>query len=209
MRLSLGPVVAAALVVLVPVAGCGAGSESELGGRAVDERLFRGPDTPPPARPAVDVEPCPEAAAAAPAAGELPDLLLDCVADDGRPVRLRAAVAGTPTVVALWASWCAPCREELPAFQALHADGGDRVRLLGVLTKDPSDAWASTLNETGVRFPSLRDDRGELLSSQRAVGLPLTLFVRADGTVAHRYVGPPLNRAALDDLVAEHLGVSV
>lgn len=164
---------------------------------------------PPAPVPSVQLEPCPGTSAAEQPGGEagLPTLTLPCLGG-GPPVRLDHLPAGTPTVVNLWASWCVPCVEELPALQRAHARLGDRVRFLGVLTKDPSRNWTGTLEATGARYPSVRDDPGTLLAQERGIGLPMTLFVRADGVVAFRYVGKRLDDAHLAALLAEHLGVT-
>ncbi|WP_412540910.1 TlpA disulfide reductase family protein [Longispora sp. K20-0274] len=108
-----------------------------------------------------------------------------------------------PAVVNLWASWCAPCRQELPAFQRLAESG--KVTVLGVVTLDDRGRALDTAKDLGVRFPTLYDSAGRLQKSVGKSLLPVTLFVDAQGRVTHTYTGPALDDAALGTLVKEHL----
>ncbi|MGY0231258.1 TlpA disulfide reductase family protein [Longispora urticae] len=114
-----------------------------------------------------------------------------------------ASTVTGPAVVNLWASWCAPCRQELPAFQRL-ADK-DQVRVLGVVTLDDRARALDTAKDLKITFPMLYDSAGRLQKSVGRSLLPITLFVAADGRVTHTYTGPALDDAALGALVEEHL----
>jgi thiol-disulfide isomerase/thioredoxin len=85
----------------------------------------------PPAAPASPFADCAELTPTAGSTGKLPDLTLPCFTG-GRPVGL-ADLRG-PAVINLWASWCGPCRTELPAMQRLADQAGDRLRVVGVDT---------------------------------------------------------------------------
>ncbi|MFC3503219.1 TlpA family protein disulfide reductase [Micromonospora krabiensis] len=140
------------------------------------------------------------------AADPLPELTLSCFTG-GAPVALRD-VRG-PAVINLWASWCPPCRKELPAFQRLHERASGQLRVVGVNTRDARDSAQSIGEDFGVRFPMLID-QGEAL--QRALNrnaIPLTVFVDGQGRVRHVDTSGALDDAALDTLVREHLGVAV
>ncbi len=119
-----------------------------------------------------------------------------------------AALGGVPTVVNLWAAWCAPCRKEAPAFQRLHVVAGDRVQVLGVLTEDTERDALDAAAHLGIHYPSVVDADGRLLDHSGVRALPVTYFVAASGR-AYRYVGPALSYEALRRLVAQHLGVRV
>ena len=134
----------------------------------------------------------------------LPDLVLPCLGE-GPDVRL-AGLRGRPLVVNLWASWCPPCREELPAFADLAATGA--VDVLGIDVEDDPGAALTLLTEIGVGYPSVRDDASATQAPLRWTGLPMTLLVDADGVVVHEVRGAVPDRAELDALVAEHLGVA-
>lgn len=187
---------AGAAVVVAAVAGCTGGAADPMAGVAR-------PSTPAPALAA-----CAPAgsAAADTVAPRLPDLTLPCLGP-GDPVPLRA-LTGTPTVVNLWASWCRPCLEELPAFVRLQRAAGDRLRVLGVASQDRREAAASYAAEN-VPFASLVDADGELARGLGRRGLPITLFVQANGAVVEVYQGTPLTDATLRRLVRGELGVDV
>ena len=200
---------AAGVVLLATLlAGCSGTSAPP----ASQEPLRRAPQTAP-ARTGPEVaapagtQGCPTTTPTAPVTGGLPELTLGCLTGPGA-VSLTGLSAGTPTVLNVWASWCAPCVEEMPLLEQAHVGYGERVRVLGVLTRDPTDGWADILTETGARYPSVRDDAGAVLAWTGSPGPPVTVFVRADGTVAFRKIGAVRDLAALQALVLEHLGVA-
>jgi thiol-disulfide isomerase/thioredoxin len=116
-----------------------------------------------------------------------------------------AGLRGQPRLVNVWASWCGPCRTELPWLQAVYADGLDVV---GVDAEDRPDSAVGLLEALGVTFPSLSDPGNELA---RAIGVPAkptTLFVSADGELVHTQVGPFASEAEVRRMVERYLGVS-
>ncbi|MEV0805649.1 TlpA disulfide reductase family protein [Micromonospora sp. NPDC050200] len=136
----------------------------------------------------------------------LPELTLSCFTG-GAPVALRD-VRG-PAVVNVWASWCPPCRKELPAFQRLSERTAGKLQVVGVNSRDTRAAAQSIGEDFGIRFPVLFD-QGEAL--QRELGrnaLPLTLLVDAQGRVRHTDATGALDDARLAALVGQHLGVAV
>jgi len=169
------------------------------------------PDAPPPEA-APDVPP-PEAAGAGTAAAgapatpaALPAITLPCFSGGGAPVAL-AGLRG-PAVVNLWASWCGPCRVELPELQRYAERAADRVHVVGVVTEDPApERPASLAIDLGLTFPSLFDPDGRLLAALGRSGLPATLFVDAAGAVRFIHHAQALDEAAVERLVAQHLGV--
>ncbi len=130
---------------------------------------------------------------------ELPSMSLPCFTggEEVSPARLAG-----PAVVNFWADWCLPCIEELPAFQRL-ADKG-QVKVLGVVTKTERQGAISLATELGVTFPTVFDHKGKLRAQLGELGMPLTLFVTADGKVT-RYLGRPLTDQSLAALVTRHL----
>jgi thiol-disulfide isomerase/thioredoxin len=116
---------------------------------------------------------------------------------------------GAPTVVNLWASWCGPCREELPLVQQLADAAGDRLRVVGVASKDGVPQASSFVADAGVTFPSAFDGDGAAMTALGLAGLPYTLFLTADGTIAHVEVGQVESLPEFEQLVAEHLGVQL
>jgi thiol-disulfide isomerase/thioredoxin len=151
--------------------------------------------------------PAPSAATALPGKA-LPAAELECMDGSGTRVPLDRPV-GVPMVVNLWAPWCGPCAEELPAFQRLYADAGDALVVLGVVTKSDPGQTVSAARDLGLRFPNVFDRDEEVLRGLRQRGLPVTVFVGPDGGVRSVYKGGVLTDAALRGLVRTHLGVDV
>lgn len=154
---------------------------------------------------AAGIEDCPETGATAIAAeGGLPAVTLECLGG-GRGV-LLAAVADQPTVINLWASWCEPCRRELPLFEQL---AGSDVQVLGIdFTDDAPDAALELAQRTGVTFPLLTDPTGVLKKDLQVIGLPQTVFVDGQGRIV---ATERKEFRSYDDLalaVKQHLGVS-
>lgn len=90
---------------------------------------------------------------------------------------------GKPLVVNFFASWCAPCVAEMPEFEAVHRDLGDRVGFLGVNLQDQVSAGAELVERTGVTYDIARDPKGELAESLGVVGMPSTFLVSSDGRI--------------------------
>jgi len=153
-------------------------------------------------RAAADLAPCPAGLGA-----ELPDLVLPCLGG-GPDVALRSAPPGRPTLVNVWATWCAPCVDEVPELVDLHARAGNRLAVVGVLTEDPAGNGLEFARQLGVRYPSVVDEQGEL---KRAVSpaVPVTLFLDAQGRVVHTKRGPFADRAEVDGLIRQHLDVEL
>ncbi|MBN1091367.1 TlpA family protein disulfide reductase [Blastococcus sp. TML/M2B] len=156
---------------------------------------------------ATALEPCPEQPDQ-PAAGAatLPPLVFDCLG--GGSLDLGRA-PGVPTLVNLWGSWCAPCRTELPLIQEFATAAGDRVRVLGVISKDGAPQADSLAADLGITFPGAFDGDGELMDELGINALPFTYFLDADGALVHTEVGQVTSVEELRTLVAEHLGVQL
>jgi cytochrome c biogenesis protein CcmG, thiol:disulfide interchange protein DsbE len=136
----------------------------------------------------------------------LPDLTLPCLGG-GRDVHLPG-LAGRPMVVNLWASWCEPCRQELPRLQeyAERADG--LVDVIGVDFMDVRpDAALELARRSGVTFPLVADLDAQLRGPLRLPGMPVTLIVDADGRIARTLPGEIDSVQQLDDEVFAAVGV--
>jgi thiol-disulfide isomerase/thioredoxin len=125
----------------------------------------------------------------------------------GQQVRL-ADLRG-PAVINLWASWCRPCRAELPAFQRLATRTSGSLTVVGVNVRDRRDAAQSLAEDLHLAFPTLYDPEQQTLLKLQRNALPLTLFVDARGRVQHLDVSGALDDTALAELVERHLRVAV
>jgi thiol-disulfide isomerase/thioredoxin len=130
-----------------------------------------------------DLAPCP-----APGAGEGPEALrgitLEC-AGDGSSVDVAKAVAGRTVVLNLWAYWCAPCAQELPAMAEYQRRVGPEVTVLTVHQDENETAALLRLAELGVHLPTLQDGRRRIAAALKVPNvMPATVVLRADGSVA-------------------------
>jgi thiol-disulfide isomerase/thioredoxin len=191
---------AAAVAVLGAAALGGCGSAAATG-------TATGAAAPPSSAPAVHnvLQSCP-VQPDRPASGgrTLPRLRFSC--PGGGTLDLGRA-PGVPTVVNLWGSWCGPCRDELPILQRLADAAGDRVHVVGVISKDGLPQAESFAADAGVSFPSAFDGQGDLMAGVGINVLPYTYFLDADGAVVYTQVGPVASIGRLKALVAEHLKV--
>ena len=151
-----------------------------------------------PLRAAAGLEPCP-APNGAPATGPLAGVTVPCLGAPGT-VDLGAALAGRPALLNVWASWCAPCRAELPAL-AEYAARADAVPVVGVDVQDDPRSALALLRELGVTLPSVTDPDGALRGALTVPpALPISYVVRADGSVAR--VDPPTPFTSADEVAA-------
>jgi len=183
-------------LVLAASAACTSGSP----GSRSDE-----PASPFAACDALTVAPTPAPDSSAAAAADLPDLQLPCFTG-GRQVRLTELRG--PAVINLWASWCDPCRAELPAMQRLADATAGRLHVIGVDSYDSRDAAASFATDQRVTLPTLFDRDMRLMSALGRPAVPVTVFLDAAGR-RHVYDQVPPDDAQLAALVGAHTGVTV
>ena len=146
-----------------------------------------------------DLPPCP-----APSAGPGPDVLRDVTvecATDGASVDVARAVGGRTVVLNLWAYWCGPCADELPAMAEYQRRMGSRVTVLTVHQDENETAALLRLAELGVRLPTLQDGRRLVAAALEVPNvMPATVVLRSDGTVAEIL---PRAFASADEIAAE------
>lgn len=115
--------------------------------------------------------------------------------------RQLADLRGYPVVVNKWASWCGPCRLEMPWFQRLSARLGERIAFLGVDSDDSSAAAEDFLREFPLPYPSFSDPDEEIAEAMEAtIGFPATAFYDSSGELAYVRQGQYAN---IDDLTAD------
>ena len=130
----------------------------------------------------------------------LADLDLPCLTA-GTPVN-PGRLSGRPVVLNLWATWCLPCRKEMPMLQQTQAREQGKVQFLGVDTKDRPDWAAEFLPLVKVTYPQVVDTDGRLLAAVRSPGLPVTIVLDREGRVIGQQVGG-ISQQRLDELIAQ------
>jgi thiol-disulfide isomerase/thioredoxin len=130
-----------------------------------------------------DLTPCP-----APGPGAGPQALrgveLECVGD-GSTVDVARTIDGRVTVLNLWAYWCVPCADELPAMADYQKKMGAAVTVLTVHQDENETAALDRLAELGVHLPTLQDGKRLVAAALRVPNvMPATVVLRSDGTVA-------------------------
>ena len=144
---------------------------------ADDAQALAGP------RAKADLPPCP-APAPGPGPAALADVTVECAAD-GTRVDVGRAVAGRNVVLNLWAYWCGPCADELPAMAEYQRRMGAQVTVLTVHQDENETAALARLSELGVRLPTLQDGRRLVAAALQVPNvMPATVVLRSDGTVA-------------------------
>ncbi len=111
-----------------------------------------------------------------------------------------------PLVLNFWASWCVPCRKEMPAIEAVARRLGASVSFVGVDTNDTRSTASSFAAQTGVTYPLGFDSSATVASSYGVYGLPTTFFVSRDGRLLGRQVGA-MTASRLEALIAQVLDV--
>ena len=103
-----------------------------------------------------------------------------------------ADLAGRVVVLNNWASWCAPCRAEVPVLVDAARQRGGEVAFVGLNVSDEQAAAQAFVTETGMDYPSIVDPNGALLATIPGVpakSLPSTIVIDPQGRVAARVIG--------------------
>ncbi|MCH8195547.1 MAG: TlpA family protein disulfide reductase [Chloroflexi bacterium] len=115
---------------------------------------------------------------------------------DGGTVVL-SDLRGKPIFLNFWATWCGPCRFEMPEIQAMHERLGDELVVLAVDKQESSGDVVNFFEELGLTFDAVIDDGNKVSAKYRLFGLPSTYIIDAEGVVQAVKVGPFANQ---DDL---------
>jgi cytochrome c biogenesis protein CcmG, thiol:disulfide interchange protein DsbE len=117
-----------------------------------------------------------------------------------------AELIGQPLVVNFFASWCPPCRAEMPDFEEVHAAVGDEVRFLGLALQDTAGAAQALVDATGVSYEWAFDPDGAIFAGFRGFSMPTTVYISADGEIVGRDNGA-IAISTLRDRIEELFGV--
>ena len=112
-----------------------------------------------------------------------------------------ASLRGHPVVVNMWASWCGPCRAELPFLQREAVQRGADVAFFGVNQDDSHDNATALAKQFPMPYPSVEDPHSELAGRFKTKGLPVTVFYDKRGRLVTIHQGVFPSRAALSQAI--------
>ena len=123
--------------------------------------------------------------------------------NEGRNTTLKEFVSekNQPLVVNFWATWCAPCLEELPMFESVHNRIGHEVTFLGINVSDSPTKANEMIADAGISYQMGRDPEGNFLVGLGIVGLPATVFIDSEGTIVDVHMGQ-ISDADLDKKIS-------
>lgn len=135
-----------------------------------------------------------------------PDFLLE--KPEGGTLRL-SVLQGKPVLVNFWATWCPPCRAEMPELVAAYGRHQDQgLVIVGINLQEPDDMVLNFAGEFGIRFPLVIDREGELADVWRLggpiQGIPTSYFIDETGVIRDFFYGP-LNEKTLEERLAKIL----
>lgn len=109
---------------------------------------------------------------------------------EGREIGL-VDLRGKVVVLSFWASWCVPCRTEMPYFERTyraHKAGG--VEFIGLALQDDVESARAFLHELGITYPNGIDERNQVALRYQVTGLPTTVFIDPAGLISRKWAGP-------------------
>lgn len=108
---------------------------------------------------------------------------------DGEMLRLSDWRGDKAVIVNFWATWCPPCREEMPDFERLRRERGHEVEIVAVNVYEPPEKVAEFYEEFGLTFPAALDRNGEVSRRYLVRPMPTSFFIDRAGVIRARYFG--------------------
>lgn len=122
---------------------------------------------------------------------------------NGENIRL-SDLRGQPVLLNIWATWCPPCRAEMPAMQAVYEayqQDGFIILAVNATNQDDRQAVLSFVQEYGLTFPVLFDDSGSVAQTYLSKALPTSFFIDQNGIIQEVVVGGPMSQAILHERI--------
>lgn len=114
-----------------------------------------------------------------------PDFELKTLAGD--TVKL-SDLKGKKVMLNFWATWCPPCKAEMPAMEEFHKEAGDEVVILAV-NIDPHLDVKAFIDENGITFPIPLDEEDKVNETYQVLSIPTTYFIDTKGNIGNKYIG--------------------
>ena len=132
--------------------------------------------------------------------------LLKCL--DGKSTVDIGQIKG-PVLVNVWGSWCGPCKDEMPIFVDFYSKYKEKVSLIGISVEEADEQNARDFVKLyGMSWPNLNDPDGSTRGTL-GMGVPITLFIDAQGRVAFRKIGVVTTIEELERDTQKYLGVQL
>jgi peroxiredoxin len=134
-----------------------------------------------------------------------PDFTLDLLTGE---MMTLSEQTGKVVIINLWASWCPPCRAEMPALQEVYLENRERgleVMAVNTTFQDQESTAVSFVQEFGLTFPILMDRSGDVSRQYLLRAMPSTFFVDREGVIRKVIIGGPMSEATLQTAVEELL----
>ena len=133
-------------------------------------------------------------------------IVLDCL--DGTDGASINGIKG-PAIINVWGSWCGPCKEEMPILRSFYEKAQDNLALIGVDVEEASiEDGRKFVKNNGITWPNLYDADGES-RAYFGMGVPVTWFIAADGSVAYKHIGVIKSEKELISMTSKYLGVKL
>ncbi len=114
-----------------------------------------------------------------------------------------------PALVNVWGSWCDPCKQEMPIFVDFYARHGQSVSLIGIDVEESDiEDGRAFVKQYGMKWPNLYDAQG-ITRATLGMGVPITLFIDAQGEIVYRKIGVVATIEELERDTEKHLGVKL
>ena len=124
---------------------------------------------------------------------------------DGTSITL-SELQGKPVIINFWATWCGPCVKEMPAFERLKDDFGDKIGIIAVNCGDDAETVKDFVEENGYTFPVVLDEEYSISMLYPTNSIPYTVVLDAEGKVTHISTGA-LDADTMYERYKEALGV--
>lgn len=119
---------------------------------------------------------------------------------EGRQVSL-SDFKGKIVVLNFWATWCEPCKKEMPEIQAAYAQHKDNgLVILGIHFGDNLTAAAAFAHHGRLTFPMLLDKKANVAEQYSVISLPVTLFIDSEGIIRERVIGGTLTKKSISEI---------
>lgn len=106
---------------------------------------------------------------------------------DGQTLKL-SQFRGKKVMLNFWATWCPPCKAEMPDMQTFYTEVGDKIQILAV-NIDPEYDVAGFVKEMKINFPILLDENDEATNAYQILTIPTTFFIDEEGIIQNKFMG--------------------